>query len=173
MTPSELNRLVKQLQQGHMDVFDAIYHDTSSLVFYTILGIVKDHSLAEDIMQDAYLQALDKIHSFRPSHSFQSWIVRIAKNMAINEYHRRKREQSFDPSEDPVVFGTHDATVEQELIVEEMLDSLDEIERQVVLYHVLGDLKHREIAAILNKPLGTITWTYQQALQKLRSQFKE
>jgi RNA polymerase sigma-70 factor (ECF subfamily) len=156
-----------------MDVFDPIYHETSSLVFYTILGILKDRSLAEDIMQEAYLNALEKIHTFRPTHSFQSWIVRIAKNLAINEYNRRKRELSFDPSEDPVVFGTQEASVEQELLVEEMLDALDETERQIVLYHVLGDLKHREIAAILNKPLGTVTWTYQQALQKLRSQFKE
>lgn len=173
MTPKELNRLVKQLQSGDMSVFDDIYYATKSLVYYTILKIVRDASLAEDIMQDAYLKALEKIHSFKPNYSFQSWIVMIAKNMAINEYNRRKRELSFDPSADEYIFGTQESTSENQIIVQEMLESLNDLEQEVVILHVVGDLKHREIAELLQKPIGTVTWTYQQAIQKLRSKFGE
>lgn len=173
MTPKELNQLVKRLQKGDMAVFDPIYHETKSLVYYTILNITKDSSLAEDIMQDAYLKALEKIHSFKPTYSFKSWIVMIAKNLAINEYNRRKRELSFDPNEEEYIFGQEESTSEQQLIVQEMLESLTETEQEVLVLHVLGDLKHREIASMLGKPLGTITWTYQQAIQKLRNQFGE
>lgn len=173
MTPKELNQLVKRLQKGDMSVFDAIYYDTKSLVYYTILNITKDSSLAEDIMQDAYLKALEKIHSFKPTYSFKSWIVMIAKNLAINEYNRRKRELAFDPNEDEYIFGQEESSSEKQLVVNEMLDSLSETEQEVVVLHVLGDLKHREIASMLGKPLGTITWTYQQAIQKLKDQFGE
>ena len=173
MTPKELNRLVRQLQHGDMSVFDAIYHDTKSLVYYTILRILRDKSLAEDIMQDAYLKALEKIHSFKPTYSFQSWIVMIAKNLALNEYNRRKRELSFDPSEDEYIFGSEERSPEQQMIVAEMLESLNDVEQEIVILHVIGDMKHREIAALLNKPLGTVTWTYQQAIQKLREKFGE
>lgn len=173
MTPKELNQLVKQLQSGDMSVFDPIYYETKSLVYYTILQILKDSSLAEDIMQDAYLKALEKIHSFKPTYSFKSWIVMIARNLALNEYNRRKRELSFDVNEDEYIFGHVESSSENQLIVREMLQSLSAIEQEVVVLHVIGDLKHREIAAILQKPLGTITWTYQQAITKLKENFRE
>lgn len=173
MTPKELNQSVRQLQQGHMHVFDAIYFETKSLVYYTILNIIKDRSLAEDIMQDAYLKALEKIHSFKPTHSFKSWITMIARNLAINEYNRRKREFLVDTTEDEYLFGQEQSHTEQQLIVEEMLDSLTPLEQEVVVLHVLGDMKHKDIAALLNKPLGTITWTYQQARKKLQHKFGE
>lgn len=173
MTPKELNNLVRKLQNGDMAVFDAIYYETKSLVYYTILQIVKDRSLAEDLMQDTYLKGLEKIHSFKATYSFKSWLVMIARNLAINEYNRRKRELSFDPNEDEYIFGTVESGSEKQLIVKEMLELLKPEEQEIVILHVIGDLKHREIAAMLGKPLGTITWTYNQAINKLREYERE
>jgi len=173
MTPKELNNLVRKLQNGDMAVFDAIYYETKSFVYYTILQIVKDRSLAEDLMQDTYLKGLEKIHSFKATYSFKSWLVMIARNLAINEYNRRKRELSFDPNEDEYIFGTVESGSEKQLIVKEMLELLKPEEQEIVILHVIGDLKHREIAAMLGKPLGTITWTYNQAINKLREYERE
>lgn len=171
MTPKELNKLVHQLQNGDMSVFDDIYYDTKSLVYYTILHIVKDRSTAEDIMQDTYLKALEKIHTFKARYSFKSWIVMIGRNLAINEYNRRKRELSFDPTVDEYIFGREESTSEKQLIVKEMLESLKPEEQEIVILHVIGDLKHREIADMISKPLGTVTWMYNQAIKKLQHQF--
>jgi len=173
MTINELKDLVKKLQDGNIAVFDTIYFETKSVVYYTILSIVKDKSLAEDIMQDTYLKMLAKIHSFKPRYGFKSWLVTIARNMAINEYNRRKRELSFDPSVDEYIFGSVESSSEKELMVKEMLDTLDEVEREVIILHVIGDLKHREIADILKKPLGTITWIYNKAIKKIKRDFGE
>ena len=173
MTINELKALVKRLQDGDIAVFDMIYYETKSVVYYTILSIVKDKSLSEDIMQDTYIKMLEKIHSFKPRYGFKSWLVTIARNMAINEYNRRKRELSFDPSEDEYIFGTVESSSEKELMVKEMLEVLDETEREVVILHVIGDLKHREIAEILKKPIGTVTWIYNKAINKIKSDFGE
>lgn len=173
MTSKELNALVKQLQKGNMSVFDAIYYETKSLVYYTILQILKDRSLAEDLMQDTYLKCIEKIHSFKATHSFKSWVVTIARNLALNEYNRRKRELRFDINDDEYIFGSVKSTSEQQLIIEEMLDSLKPEEQEIVVLHVVGDLKHREIAKLLNKPLGTITWIYNQAINKLKDNFRK
>ncbi|AIO18957.1 ECF RNA polymerase sigma factor SigR [Candidatus Izimaplasma bacterium HR1] len=173
MNSKELNKLVSQLQNGDLAVFDFIYHETKSVVYYTILGIVKDKSLAEDIMQDTYLKSLEKIHSFKPRFGFKSWIVTIARNLSINEYNRRKRELSFDPSVDEYIFGQEESTSEKELIVRDVLEYLDETEREVIIMHVLGDLKHREIADLLKKPIGTITWIYNKAIKKAKEKFRE
>ena len=173
MTNKELNNMVAKFQNGDMTLFDSIYYETKSVVYYTILGIVKDKSLAEDIMQDTYLKSLEKIHSFKPRFGFKSWIVTIARNMAINEYNRRKRELSFDPSVDEYIFGQEESHSEKELIIRDILEYLDETEREVVVMHVLGDLKHREIADILKKPIGTITWIYNKAINKAKEKFGE
>lgn len=173
MTAKELNLLVKQLQDGNMSVFDDIYYETKNLVYYTILSILKDSHLSEDLMQETYLKALEKIHSFKPKANFKSWIVTIARNLSINEYNRRKKSINVDIQTDEILLGSVQNNSEQELIVEEILNTLKETEREIVLLHILGDLKHREISKILDIPLGTVTWTYNQAIKKLRNEMEK
>lgn len=173
MTTKQLNDYVKRIQNGDLTVFDDVYHETKSIVYYTIFNILKDKSLSEDIMQDTYLKSLEKIHSFKPKYSFKSWLVTIARNLALNEYNRRKRELSFDINEEEYIFGSKESTSEKELIVKEMIEYLNEDEREIVILHVIGDLKHREVADIVNKPLGTVTWIYNTAIKKLQNKYRE
>ena len=163
-----INELVKQLQNGNIEVFDDIYYQTKNIVYYSIFIILKDYQLSEDIMQDTYLKALDKIHTYKPRAHFKSWIVTIAKNLAINEFNRRKREMLIDISEQEYILGSCASTAENEVLISQIFTVLSDIEKEVVLLHVVGDLKHREIAKLLNKPLGTITWTYNKAIKKLK-----
>jgi len=165
-----LNKLVKDLQNGNIEVFDDIYYHTKDLVFYSIFLILKDYQLAEDIMQDAYLKALDKIHSYKRHAHFKSWLVTIAKNLAINEYNRRKRETFVDLSENEYLLGNTASTAENEVLISQIFKVLSDTEKEVVLLHVLGDLKHREISDLLNKPLGTVTWIYNEAIKKLKAE---
>ena len=170
MAEKDINLLVKQLQNGNIEVFDDIYYQTKNIVYYSIFIILKDNQLSEDIMQDTYLKALDKIHSYKRRAHFKSWLVTIAKNLAINEFNRRKRVLLIDISEKEYIFGSKASTVENEILIQQIFTILSDNEKEVVMLHVIGDLKHREIAKLLNKPLGTITWTYSQAIKKLRSE---
>ena len=165
----DINELVKQLQNGNIEVFDDIYYQTKNIVYYSIFIILKDYQLSEDIMQDTYLKALNKIHTYKRKAHFKSWLVTIAKNLAINEFNRRKREMLIDISDQEYIFGSTASTSENEVLITQIFKILSDTEKEVVLLHVVGDLKHREIAAILNKPLGTVTWTYNQAIKKLRN----
>ena len=170
MVKNDINELVKQLQNGNIEVFDDIYYQTKNIVYYSIFIILKDYQLSEDIMQDTYLKALNKIHTYKRKAHFKSWIVTIAKNLAINEYNRRKREMLIDINEKEYLLGNTASTVENEVLIKQIFKVLSDIEKEVVLLHVVGDLKHREIAKLLNKPLGTITWMYNQAIKKLKDE---
>jgi len=167
---NDINELVKQLQNGNIEVFDDIYYQTKNIIYYSIFIILKDHQLSEDIMQDTYLKALNKIHTYKRKAHFKSWIVTIAKNLAINEYNRRKKEMLIDLNEKEYILGNTASTVENEILIKQIFKVLSDIEKEVVLLHVVGDLKHREIAKLLNKPLGTITWMYNQAIKKLKDE---
>lgn len=172
MIKKDIKTLIKQLQNGDISVFDDIYYSTKDNVYYTILSIVKDGSLSEDIMQDTYLKALEKIHSYRPSNSFNSWIITIARNLAINEFNRRKRELKVDPGENEIIFGITESSSEKELIVKEMMEFLNEDEREIVIMHIIGDMKYREIAEVLGMPIGTVSWKYNEAVKKLKNKYE-
>jgi len=172
MVKKDIKILIEKLKNGDMSVFDDIYYSTKDNVYYTILSIVKDASLSEDIMQETYLKTLEKIHSYKPSNSFNSWIITIARNLAINEYNRRKRELKVDPSENEIIFGTTESTSEKELMIKEMMEFLTEDEREIVIMHVIGDMKYREIAQVIGTPIGTISWKYNEAIKKLRNKYE-
>jgi len=172
MVGKDIKNLIKILQNGDLSVFDDIYYATKDNVYYTILSIVKDQSLSEDLMQETYLKALEKIHSYKPKHSFNSWIITIARNLAINEYNRRKKELKMDPGDNEIIFGTVDSVSEKELIVKEILELLSRDERDIVIMHVIGDMKYREIAEVLGKPIGTISWKYNEAIKKIQKKYE-
>ena len=170
MAGKDINELVNELQNGNIEVFDDIYYLTKNIVYYSIFIILKDYQLSEDIMQDTYLKALEKIHSYKRKPHFKSWIVTIAKNLAINEYNKRKREMLIDIGDNEYLFGSTSSTVENEILISQIFTVLSDEEKEIVILHVVGDLKHREIAKLLNKPLGTITWAYNNAIKKLKNQ---
>lgn len=170
-----LKQLVSKLKQGDMSVFDEIYQETYRPVYYTIYGILHDKSLSEDIMQDTYLKMLSSLDQFKNNY-FLSFLITIAKNLSINEYNRRKKvtydETYFETYHIPVL-DSIEIKVENRELIDKALKLLTDLEKDVFLLHTLENLKHREIAKILNKPLGTITWTYQEAIKKIRHDIKE
>jgi RNA polymerase sigma-70 factor (ECF subfamily) len=173
MATDPLKQQVIKLKKGQMDVFDEIYHQTKSSVYYTILGILKDPSLSEDIMQETYLKALEKIDQYKPTYLFVTWLTTIAKNLAINEYNKRKREISVDIEEQDYMIPSSGDTSYNEAMIRELMVHLSEDERMIILYHIVENYKFKDIARMLDKPLGTVTWSYQNALQKLRKIAKE
>ncbi len=168
MTNKELFKIIKALKNNELEGFDQLYYATKEIVYYTILAIMKDPSLSEDIMQDTYLTMLEKIHSFKHNTSVKSWLTTIARNKALNAYNRRKKEFHVDVTEQDNLFGSVESSSEKELLVREILNQLNETERDIVVYKILGDLTFKEISKILDMPQGTVSWKYQDAIKRLR-----
>ena len=169
MTNKELTTYIRHLQNGQMEFFDIVYHETKKLVYYTIYAILKEPNISEDIMQETYLKMLEKIHSFKKSISVKSWLTTIARNLSLNEYNKRKKEQLTDHQEQEVVFGSYMSNSMNELLVRDILELLKPDERDIIIYHIVSDLTFKEIAKILNMPQGTVTWKYSEAMKKLKT----
>jgi len=168
-----LESSIKRLKRGDQAAFNDIYEYTYRKIFFIVLPIIKDKSLAEDIMQDTYLKFLEKLYDYKAKNSL-AYILTIAKNLAINMYNKRKREYRYDTTDiDEFSYEEYiEFNLENEEIVKSALAILNKTERNVFLLHNLENLKHKEIALIMDKPLGTITWTYQQAIRKMRKYLK-
>lgn len=166
-----INKLVYELKKGNLDVFDEFYELTKKQVFYAIISILKDQSLSEDIMQDTYLRFLDKINYYKDRTNVVAFLVTIARNLAINTYNRRKKEIIYDIYDHDNSFQA--APKQETPLLDLVMETLEKEELEVFLLHIVDELKHREIAQIMNKPLGTITWIYNNAVKKMKRKVGE
>lgn len=165
---TQMKRIIYELKHDNLDFFDDFYDLTKKQVYYAIMMIVKDVEATEDIMQDTYLRFLNNINRYKDNTNVIAFIVTIARNLAINYYNRRKKEMYFDYTnyED---FHSHKDTP----LLDLMYETLEGEELQVFTLHIIDELKHREIAKIMKKPLGTITWLYNKAVKKMKQKVGE
>lgn len=168
MTKQELDKKMLELQKGSEQAFEEIYSETSKGLFAFLLSYCKDYQLAEDMMQNSYIKLRTTIAQYKAGSNAFAWLYTIAKNTTINELNRRNREMPIDMETGSDVFGSYTFEYEDTPVMKLMAKILTDSERQIVTLHVVSGFKHREIADMLDKPLGTVLWTYNNALAKLK-----
>lgn len=161
----QMHEIIVQLKNNNMDVFDEFYELTKRQVHIAILSILKNKTMTEDVMQDTYLKFLNNIHKYKEKTNVVAFIVTIARNLAINIYNKQKKETFYDFDQ---YEGTYHEKTNETPLLDIVYETLENEELEVFILHVIDDLKHREIAKIMNKPLGTITWLYNKAVKKVR-----
>lgn len=162
-----LDRLLKRLSDGDKNAFDEIYRRTNKTVYYIALSIVKDRSLAEDVMQSVYLKIIRNASGYQAGNP-SAWIARIARNEAISLYRSRARETYIDERETPAVFGT-EQTDDYGLLIDMARRLLDGDQFAILILVTAEGYKRREIAEMLDMPVATVTWKYNNALKIMRS----
>jgi RNA polymerase sigma-70 factor (ECF subfamily) len=169
---SNLEALVKALKHGDEYAFEKLYNGTYRQIFFVILPIIRDKALAEDIVQDTYLKFLQKLSDYK-SKNILSYLITIAKNLAINEYNRRKKVTKLDDLNEFSYEEYIEIKLERQEIISNALSILDDDEKNVFLLHVIENLTHREISIITSKPTGTVSWLYSKAVKKMKDYLKE
>ena len=79
-----LDKYIKKLINGDASAFDEIYNQTRKSVYYAALAVLRDKALAEDVMQTTYMRVLKSIQSYTLGTNASAWIIKIAKNEALN-----------------------------------------------------------------------------------------
>ena len=155
--------LILRIAQGDTAALEVLYRQTSSSIYGFALSILRDPVAAEDVMQDTFVSVMQ---SAKP----MAWLLTIARNLALM---RLRKAESKNLSFDELfhVEDTHDAyqTTENHMVLEKVLHTLTDGERQIVMLHALSGLKHREIADLLGIPQATAISRYNRALAKLRN----
>ena len=171
MNGAELERKIAQYASGDKSSFDYIYERTSKTVYFAALYIVRDRAHAEDIMQETYLRALNSLGSYSRGTNFTAWLTRIAKNLALNHVKSAKRTIPTDFQEDSYKYGTQETHLPYVFDVAAKVLSEEEY-NILMLCHVAG-YKRREVAQMLQMPIGTVTWKNNEALKKLKKVLSE
>ncbi|MBU1093560.1 MAG: RNA polymerase sigma factor [Firmicutes bacterium] len=161
---------VDKIKEKDEEAFEYVYLATKRAVYSVIFAVTKDHLSAEDMMQEVYMKMLSSIHQYKENTNFYNWLLQIAHHHSIDHYRKNKNKYNVDINDYSEVLVSKGLRPDEEEQFTEMIERLDEDERIVVILKVVEEMKHREIAKVLKKPLGTIIWIYQKAMNKLKSE---
>lgn len=171
MTDSAVNRLVERLRRGDERAFDELYDLTYRAVFASAYSVLRDKMRAEDVMQDTFVTAYGKLSSYEAGTNFFAWLTTISRRLAINEYHRGKRETAVDPSN--IDFARRvDFDETKNWLFELARSELTEEEFEILTLSAVCGYKRREIAAMKQLPVSTVSWKYKKAAERLKELVK-
>ena len=105
-----------------MQDLDRIYQDNFIKVYRYILSISGDPHLAEDITQETFFKAIQKLNGFRGDCSLTTWLCRIARNLYLNHKSRQTRDQNYLKHHPPETVSPE--SVERELIQKEQTSAV-------------------------------------------------
>ncbi|RKN80064.1 RNA polymerase sigma factor [Ulvibacterium marinum] len=129
-----------------------LYNQYCSGMFYVAMRFVKNSSDAEDIIQESFIKAFQKIHQFKGDVSFGAWLKRIVINKSI-DFLKSKKERLVPLDENYMqVVEDNDWTVEDGITLDEVklaMEQLPEKYKYVVMMFLLEGYDHHEIANVL------------------------
>jgi RNA polymerase sigma-70 factor (ECF subfamily) len=177
MNNKVLEKAIVAVADGDMNALLIIFDESEKYIFSVAYSILRSYQDAEDVSQDTYIKIASNARSFlnKRGDSAKAWILSITRNLSLDLIRSRKRKQtlSFDEpmlSESSFLSKNDDYS---HLEVFEMLNRLNEDERQVVTYRLYAKMSHKEIAAVMGITNASAQKKYQRAIKKLRKEYDE
>ena len=167
---------VLQAQSGSHEALNELFKTIQEPLFRYILNLVRDQSLAEDILQEVFIRIYRKLRWLREPDVFRAWAYQIASREAFR-YLNRERRWSDQVRDEAVL--TAIPAVENTLPLEltdrlpELVGSLSPASRAVVVLFYLHEMSLVETAAVLDIPVGTAKSRLAYGLECLRRTLKE
>lgn len=164
--------LMKALAKGSEDALRELYGRHAGTMLRLLQRLVSDRSVAEEIMQEAWLAVWQAAGSFRGDSSVRGWLLGVARRQA----HNRMRRQSAPTTELSEAVAVADPTVDIEaqlLVKADLLALADAVAalpdhlREVVILTVVDELPYRDVSAVLGVPVGTVKSRMAQARARL------
>jgi RNA polymerase sigma-70 factor, ECF subfamily len=172
---ARLNAALAKAAEGD----DHAWHEIVAVYSPRVFGLVRSQcgnaDLAEEITQSTFCTVAAKIGSYNELGKFEAWLFRIAINRLRDEMRRRKRQAS--PVENSALTGRGgaaprpDATAAEPADLQRLRDALAQLsdaEQQIIHLRHSADLSFKQIADVLDQPLGTALARHHRAVKKLK-----
>ncbi len=167
--------LIEEVRQGQRASFSELVKRHQRGLLRLSMRFMKDLDCAQDVVQEAFIKAYEKLSLFEGRASFKSWLFQIAVNTAKNKL--RENRHQFSDIED-VSIGI-DATAEKNLVhqavgkmLQKEVDLLPFKQKTALVLRVYEDMSFAEIAEVMQCPYDTAKANYRHALMKLKETFE-
>lgn len=168
-------QLIEEVRQGQRASYSELVKRHQRGLLRLSMRFMKDIDVAQDVVQDAFIKAYEKLNLFEGRSSFKSWIYQIAVNTARNKL----RENRYDFSNIDDVHLSVSATAESGLvhravseIIQSEVDRLPFKQKTALVLRVYEDMSFAEIAEVMECPYDTAKANYRHALLKLKETFE-
>lgn len=166
--------MIFNIANGNSQALHELYEIIHKSVYGFALSITKNTHDAEDILQDTLISIHNKASTYVPEGKPMAWIFTIAKNHALQLLRKQSKYTDVEEYqfENSLPFQKIE-DVEQRLVLQAAMNGLLEEERQILMLHAVGGLKHREIANVLQISLNTELSKYHRTIKKMKKMLKE
>jgi RNA polymerase sigma-70 factor, ECF subfamily len=175
MSEDSLEDLVARTALGDRAAFERLYLATRSKLFAVSLRIVRERPLAEEVLQDSFVNIWRRASDYAAAKSApMTWMTAIVRNRSVDLVRRTREEPDVD---DTLVAGLADENAAPDRdaaaradahSLERCLAELDAEQRQTIALAFFHGLTHSELAAHLRRPLGTVKTHVRRGLIRLR-----
>ncbi len=169
-TDADLDRAVGRARGGDVVAFEEVYRATVGRIHGLCLRMCGDPHLAEELTQETYIRAWQKLAGFRGDSLFTTWLHRVGVNVVLGHLRaagRRPQLESFDP-----LLVHHHGSARQQppsvLDLEKAISNLPPRARTVFVLHDVEGYKHNEISRLAGMAVGTSKAQLSRARSLLR-----
>lgn len=168
--------IIEQSKRGSSKAQYQLYQLYAKAMYNTSYRMMNGQADAEDMLQEAFTEAFNKLETFRYESTFGAWLKRIVVNRCINEIKRRKADlQLFDNmSKFNDLEDVEDVNAELKVAdIKKAMQELPEGSRVIFSLYLLEGYDHREIAQILNVSESNSKSQYMRARKRIKEILEE
>jgi RNA polymerase sigma-70 factor, ECF subfamily len=165
----EDDELVGRTRRGDMEAFEALYRRHSSAIFGLALRMLQNRADAEDMLQEIFLQAYDRLGSFEGRSAFGTWLYRLSVNRCLDHLRSRgAKEQSRTEPLTPELPGGSTTAGLRGLELERAIGELPPSSRAAFLLHHVAGFDHKEVGEMMGIAVGTSKSLVHRARARLK-----
>ena len=176
--PEDDGDLVRRAQRGDRVAFERLYRLHRNRIYAVLWRIAgNDPTLAEDLLQEAFVRAWQKLDGFRGEARFATWMHRLAVNVALSDRRirgrRLERETALDGEAERTATGARDVYEDRRMDLEQAIAKLPERARTVLVLFDIEGYSHAEIAEISGMAVGSSKAQLHRARKLLREELEK
>ena len=181
MNPSSDQSLIDQTLAGRREAFGQLVERYQHRLYHGLLHALGSAEDAQDVAQDAFVNAFEKLASFKGQAAFYSWLFRIALNAGVSAKRKtrrmtasveaRREATGLEPTDDdPSNEPSHAMHVsDRQRLVRQALSELSDEFRIALVLKEMDGMSYEEIATVVDVPLGTVRSRIHRARLELRA----
>lgn len=178
-------QLITAFKEGNAYAMEVLVNRHKMRIYTSILVLVKDKYLAEDIFQDLFIKIIEtfRAEKYKEENRFVQWAMRIAHNLCVDHFRKIKTKPVIRTSEGADIFDVlnfAEPSAEENIMnaqsnekIMKLVCMLPEDQREIIILRHFADLKFREISNILNCSVNTALGRMRYALLNLRKLIEE
>jgi RNA polymerase sigma factor (sigma-70 family) len=172
------NLLMEDVRDGKVEKLAILFERHHVALFNYFLRLTGNHPVSEDLVQEVFTRILKYRATYRGEDRFAVWMYKIARNAHIDFLRRRKEsvplEDQFEEAQSADLIPEERVERQQEAaLISRALKRLSPKKQEVILLSRFQNLKYREIAELMECPVGTVKGMVHRAVQELGDIYKQ